>query len=88
MTKHITGTRKEWLEARMDLLKEEKELTQRSDEPARRRQELPWAPVDTGTMNLYAGHLPFGYSVAASCAVYTMTACERRFRCLDHTIRS
>src|SRR6266508_3185035 len=46
MTKHITGTRKEWLEARMDLLKEEKELTQRSDELARRRQELPWAPVD------------------------------------------
>jgi predicted dithiol-disulfide oxidoreductase (DUF899 family) len=46
MTKHITGTRKEWLEARMELLKEEKELTRRSDELAQRRQELPWAPVD------------------------------------------
>jgi hypothetical protein len=43
---------------------------------------------DTGTMNLYTSHLPFGYSVSASCAVYTMTARERRFRYLDHTIRS
>jgi|SRR4051812_23840919 predicted dithiol-disulfide oxidoreductase (DUF899 family) len=46
MTKHITGTRKEWLAARLELLKEEKELTRRSDELARRRQELPWVPID------------------------------------------
>src|ERR1700687_3168677 len=42
MTKHITGTRKEWLAARMELLEAEKELTRRSDELARRRQALPW----------------------------------------------
>ena len=46
MTKHMTGTRKEWLAARLDLLKAEKELTRRSDELARRRQELPWVRVD------------------------------------------
>jgi predicted dithiol-disulfide oxidoreductase (DUF899 family) len=46
MTKHITGTRKDWLAARLGLLKEEKELTRRSDELARRRQELPWVRAD------------------------------------------
>jgi len=46
MMKHRTGTRQEWLTARLDLLKEEKELTRRSDEVARRRQELPWVRVD------------------------------------------
>jgi predicted dithiol-disulfide oxidoreductase (DUF899 family) len=46
MTKHITGTRKEWLAARLELLKAEKELTRRSDELARRRQELPWVRID------------------------------------------
>src|SRR5882672_6194643 len=46
MTKHITGTRKEWLTARLDLLAAEKELTRRSDELAQRRQELPWVRVD------------------------------------------
>src|SRR5438046_3654702 len=46
MTKHTTGTRKEWLAARVELLKEEKELTRRSDELARRRQELPWVKID------------------------------------------
>ncbi len=46
MTKHMTGTRKEWLAARLDLLKAEKELTRRSDELARRRQELPWVRID------------------------------------------
>src|SRR5438132_10873189 len=46
MTKHMTGTRKEWLAARVELLKEEKELTRRSDELARRRQELPWVRID------------------------------------------
>jgi predicted dithiol-disulfide oxidoreductase (DUF899 family) len=46
MTKHITGTREDWLAARLDLLKAEKELTRRSDELARRRQELPWVRID------------------------------------------
>src|SRR5258708_8159265 len=46
MTKHMTGTRKEWLIARLDLLEAEKELTRRSDELARRRQELPWVRID------------------------------------------
>ena len=46
MTKHITGTRKEWLAARLELLKAEKELTRRSDDLARRRQELPWVRID------------------------------------------
>jgi len=46
MTKHLTGTRKEWLEARLALLEEEKQLTRRSDELARRRQALPWVRID------------------------------------------
>jgi predicted dithiol-disulfide oxidoreductase (DUF899 family) len=46
MTKHKSGTRKEWLAARLELLKAEKELTRKSDELARRRQELPWVKID------------------------------------------
>src|ERR671919_554701 len=46
MTKHMTGTRKEWLAARVELLEAEKELTRRSDELARRRQELPWVRIN------------------------------------------
>jgi predicted dithiol-disulfide oxidoreductase (DUF899 family) len=46
MTTHTTGTREQWLAARLALLKEEKELTRRSDELARRRQELPWVRID------------------------------------------
>ena len=46
MTKHTTGTRKDWLAARLELLKAEKELTRRSDELARQRQALPWVRVD------------------------------------------
>ena len=46
MTKHMTGTRKEWLAARLELLEAEKELTRRSDDLARRRQELPWVRID------------------------------------------
>jgi predicted dithiol-disulfide oxidoreductase (DUF899 family) len=42
MTTHNTGTREEWLKARLDLLQAEKDLTHRSDDVARRRQELPW----------------------------------------------
>src|ERR1700732_3152301 len=46
MTKHMTGTRKEWLATRLELLEAEKELTRRSDELARRRQQLPWVRLD------------------------------------------
>jgi predicted dithiol-disulfide oxidoreductase (DUF899 family) len=46
MTQHATGTREQWLTARLELLKAEKELTRRSDELARRRQELPWVRID------------------------------------------
>ena len=41
MTHHTTGSRQEWLKARLELLAAEKELTRQSDELARRRQELP-----------------------------------------------
>ncbi|MFD4507102.1 DUF899 domain-containing protein [Streptomyces sp. NPDC058457] len=46
MATHKTGTRGEWLAARLELLKAEKELTRRGDELARQRQELPWVRVD------------------------------------------
>ncbi len=46
MTDHKTGTREEWLAARLELLEAEKDLTRRSDELARRRQELPWVRID------------------------------------------
>ncbi len=46
MADHKTGTRKEWLAARLELLEAEKELTRRGDEVARRRQELPWVRID------------------------------------------
>ena len=60
MTTHTTGTREEWLAARLELLKAEKELTRQSDELARRRQSLPWVQVpnhyrfetDAGTVSL------------------------------------
>ena len=43
---HTTGTRDQWLAARLELLKAEKELTRRSDELAQRRQELPWVRIE------------------------------------------
>ena len=60
MTGHKTGTREEWLAARLELLEAEKELTRRGDELARRRQELPWVAIgkdyrfetDAGTASL------------------------------------
>lgn len=45
MTNHKTGTRQEWLKARLELLEAEKDLTRRSDDLAKRRQELPWVRV-------------------------------------------
>ena len=46
MTDHRTGTREEWLAARLDLLEAEKALVRQSDELARRRQELPWVRLE------------------------------------------
>lgn len=46
MTQHVTGTRQQWLAARLELLAAEKELTRRSDALARRRQELPWVRIE------------------------------------------
>ncbi len=46
MTHHKTGTREEWLAARVELLAAEKDLTRRSDELAEWRQALPWVRVD------------------------------------------
>jgi predicted dithiol-disulfide oxidoreductase (DUF899 family) len=42
---HKIVSQEEWLAARLGLLKEEKQLTRRSDELARRRQELPWVRI-------------------------------------------
>ncbi|SME99886.1 Predicted dithiol-disulfide oxidoreductase, DUF899 family [Tistlia consotensis] len=44
--RHKTGSREEWLTARLDLLQAEKELTRRSDELAERRRQLPWVRID------------------------------------------
>jgi predicted dithiol-disulfide oxidoreductase (DUF899 family) len=46
MAEHKTGTREQWLAERLELLEAEKELTRRSDELARKRQELPWVRID------------------------------------------
>jgi predicted dithiol-disulfide oxidoreductase (DUF899 family) len=44
--KHEVVSREEWIAARKKLLAEEKDLTRRSDEVARQRQELPWVKID------------------------------------------
>ena len=46
MNTHTTGTRQDWLTARIELLKAEKELTRRGDELAQQRQQLPWVSID------------------------------------------
>jgi predicted dithiol-disulfide oxidoreductase (DUF899 family) len=46
MPEHKVGTQEEFDTARGELLAEEKELTRRSDELARKRRELPWVPVE------------------------------------------
>jgi predicted dithiol-disulfide oxidoreductase (DUF899 family) len=46
MTDHKTGTREEWVAARLELLEAEKALTRRSDELSQRRQELPWVRIE------------------------------------------
>jgi predicted dithiol-disulfide oxidoreductase (DUF899 family) len=46
MTTHRTGTRDEWLAARLKVLDAEKAHTRQGDEVARQRRELPWVRVD------------------------------------------
>ena len=46
MSDHRIGTQQEWQAERDKLMKEEKELTRRGDELARRRRELPWVAVE------------------------------------------
>ena len=46
MTNHKIGTREEWIAARLALLEAEKDVTGRTDELTRRRQELPWVRID------------------------------------------
>src|SRR5215218_8304001 len=48
MTEHKIATQEEWQSARDALLAEEKELTRRSDDLARKRRELPWVAVEKG----------------------------------------
>jgi predicted dithiol-disulfide oxidoreductase (DUF899 family) len=43
---HQIVSRDQWVAARKKLLVEEKELTRRSDEVTRHRQELPWVRID------------------------------------------
>jgi len=45
-TTHITGTREEWLTARLQLLDAEKAFTRQGDELVRQRQALPWVRID------------------------------------------
>jgi predicted dithiol-disulfide oxidoreductase (DUF899 family) len=46
MPEHRIGTQQEWQAERDALLKEEKELTRRSDELSKKRRELPWVRVE------------------------------------------
>src|SRR5258708_39994706 len=84
MTTHIAGTREGWLATRLRLLKEEKELTRRNDELARRRQQLPWLrtdkeyvfDIDEGEQSLreLVYHFMFGPTWSAGCATCTLHA--------------
>ena len=46
MTDHETGTREQWLAARLELLEAEKDYSRRGDELAKQRQALPWVRID------------------------------------------
>src|SRR5438477_5198613 len=47
MTEHRIASQEEWQAERDELLRQEKELTRRGDDLARKRRELPWVPVET-----------------------------------------
>ncbi|TMG21433.1 MAG: DUF899 domain-containing protein [Chloroflexi bacterium] len=46
MIDHKAGRREDWLAARRELLEAEKRHVRQGDELARRRQELPWVPIE------------------------------------------
>jgi predicted dithiol-disulfide oxidoreductase (DUF899 family) len=46
MTDATIGTQEQWQAQRDELLKEEKQLTRRSDELAAKRRALPWVAVE------------------------------------------
>jgi predicted dithiol-disulfide oxidoreductase (DUF899 family) len=46
MAEHVAGTEDQWLAARKELLEQEKEHMRQGDELARRRERLPWVPVE------------------------------------------
>jgi predicted dithiol-disulfide oxidoreductase (DUF899 family) len=46
MTEHLTGTREQHVQARLELLEAEKAHTRHGDELARQRRTLPWVKVD------------------------------------------
>jgi len=46
MEDHKVASQEQWLAARLELLKAEKELTRLSDDVARKRQQLPWVKID------------------------------------------
>jgi len=46
MASHAVGSREEWLAKRTELLRAEKGHLREGDELARRRQELPWVPIE------------------------------------------
>src|SRR5262245_9495476 len=46
MTTHKTGTREQWLTARLELLEAEKERTRSSDEVGRGRKQLPGGRIN------------------------------------------
>jgi predicted dithiol-disulfide oxidoreductase (DUF899 family) len=46
MAQHQTGTREEWLAARLELLEAEKAHTREGDALARQRQALPWVRIE------------------------------------------
>ena len=46
MTTHTVGTREEWLAAREELAKLEKEHAEREEEIVKKRRDLPWVPVE------------------------------------------
>ena len=77
MTDHKTGTREEWLAARLELLEAEKELTRRGDELARQRQELPWVPIpeDTLAQERFAVMYPGREALSTTCASRTRPEC-------------
>jgi len=46
MTQHTVSTKNEWLEARKELLRAEKDFTRLRDELSARRRALPWLHID------------------------------------------